>query len=237
MIIGILEDDPDQSQVISDWLAKEGHQCHIYTDGTQLVRGLKSHGFEMLLLDWQVPGMDGLEVLEWVRSNLSWQLPVIFITVRDQEQQIVDALGAGADDYLTKPVSQALLMARLQAVARRSGLDTEAADSQAELKVGSYQFNRQSGQCLYAGEVIDLTKREFDLAMFFFRNIGRILSRDLLLHHVWNLSGDMQTRTVDTHVSRLRSKLGLRPESGWNLSAVYHYGYRLEQMAQASADT
>lgn len=231
MIIGILEDDQDQSSVLSEWLDKEGHQCHIYTDGTQLVRGLKSHGFEMLLLDWQVPGMDGLQVVEWVRNNLSWRLPVIFITVRDQEQQIVDALQAGADDYLTKPVSQPMLIARLNAVARRSGLDTEESDLQTVLSVGGYEFNRQSGQCLHAGETIDLTKREFDLAMFFFRNIGRILSRDLLLHHVWNLSGDMQTRTVDTHVSRLRSKLGLRSENGWNLSAVYHYGYRLEQVA------
>ncbi len=237
MIIGILEDDQDQSSVLSEWLDKEGHQCHIYTDGTQLVRGLKSHGFEMLLLDWQVPGMDGLQVVEWVRNNLSWQLPVIFITVRDQEQQIVDALQAGADDYLTKPVSQPMLVARLNAVARRSGLDTEDADLQTVLSVGNYEFNRQSGQCTHAGEGIDLTKREFDLAMFFFRNIGRILSRDLLLHHVWNLSGDMQTRTVDTHVSRLRSKLGLRPENGWSLSAVYHYGYRLEQVANTPDET
>lgn len=231
MIIGILEDDPDQSQVIAEWLADAGHQSHVYADGTQLVRGLKSHGFEMLLLDWQVPGMNGMEVLEWVRANLSWRIPVIFVTVRDQEDQIVTALETGADDYLTKPLSKAILLARMQAVARRSGLEEADNDHQVNVEVGPFAFNRQSGQCTRAGELIELTKREFDLALYFFRNIGRILSRELLLHHVWNLSGDMQTRTVDTHVSRLRSKLGLRPDSGWNLSAVYHYGYRLEQVA------
>ncbi len=231
MIVGILEDDPDQSQVISDWLTQAGNTCHVYADGTQLLRGLKSQGFELLLLDWQVPGMDGIEVLNWVRSNLSWSIPVIFTTVLDQEQEIVAALQAGADDYLIKPLSRPILLARMQAVARRSGL--EAIPAQGNLEIGRYEFDRKTGLCRRSGEVIELTKREFDLAMFFFSNIGRILSRELLLQHVWQLSGDMQTRTVDTHVSRLRGKLGLRAENGWNLSAVYHYGYRLEQTAGA----
>ncbi len=231
MIIGILEDDPDQSQVISEWLTKAGHHCHVYADGTQLVRGLKAHGFEMLLLDWQVPGMDGMQVLTWVRANLSWSLPVIFVTIHDQDEQVVEALQAGADDYLIKPLSLPVLQARIDALARRSGLDGIGHDEPHNFKVAEFEFNRQSGECLRLSKKIELTKREFDLAIFFFRNIGRILSRELLLNHVWNLSGDMQTRTVDTHVSRLRGKLELRPENGWNLSAVYHYGYRLEQLA------
>ncbi len=230
MIIGILEDDPDQSQVISEWLTQAGNECHVYADGTRLLRGLKSQGFEMLLLDWQVPGMDGMEVLSWIRSNLSWSIPVIFTTILNQEQEIVAALQAGADDYLIKPLSKPILLARMQAVARRSGLQNDVSSAQGSLEVGAYSFNRQSGQCQRDGEIVDLTKREFDLAMYFFSNIGRILSRELLLQHVWHLSGDMQTRTVDTHVSRLRGKLDLRPDNGWNLSAVYHYGYRLEQI-------
>lgn len=232
MIIGILEDDQDQSQVVSTWLKEAGHECHAYDDGTKLVRGLKSQGFELLLLDWQVPGMDGMEVLSWMRANLSWSIPVLFMTILDQEEHIVEALHAGADDYLIKPLAQPVLLARLEAVARRSGLFEEAGEQQ-NLEVGQFAFNRQSSECRKDGELVELTKREFDLAMFFFRNIGRILSRDLLLQHVWNLSGGMQTRTVDTHVSRLRGKLGLRTEDGWSLNAVYHYGYRLEQITDS----
>jgi DNA-binding response OmpR family regulator len=180
-----------------------------------------------MLLDWSVPKMDGLEVLKWVRQNMREPVPVIFLTIRGEEQQIVAALEAGADDYVTKPASQKELLARITALARRSGLADREPD---KLEVGEFELTRSIGQVKKNGEVIALTGKEFELAWNLFTNLSRILTREYLLRNVWNVASNIHTRTVDTHISRVRSKLGLRPEDGWTLSSVYHHGYRLEKL-------
>lgn len=225
--IGILEDDADQSDLLELWLADAGYDVFTCANGPDFIRAAQSSGFDLMVLDWMVPEMDGLEVLEWVRNNIRERTPVIFLTTRDEEEQIVTALETGADDYVTKPARQKELLARVGSLARRSGLMDEQPD---ELSVSEFAFNRKLGQVEKNGEAIALTGREFELAWYLFSNLSKILSRDYLLRHVWNISAAVHTRTVDTHVSRIRSKLGLRPEHGWKLSSVYHYGYRLEQL-------
>lgn len=229
MRIALLEDDSDQAQIMRLWLQDTDVELVIFSTGAALVRALKGEIFDMVLLDWCVPDMDGMEVLNWIRRQLGWNLPVIFTTGRDEEESIVEALNNGADDYLVKPLSRSVLTARIQAIARRTGLKEPPADL---LVVGDYQFDRKRRVCTLQGEEISLTAREFDLALYFFENLGRILSRETLLHQVWGATGQLQTRTVDTHVSRVRQKLQLRPENGWNLQAVYHYGYRLEHLSE-----
>ncbi|GAB4199637.1 MAG: response regulator transcription factor [Wenzhouxiangellaceae bacterium] len=231
MRIALLEDDQDQSRMMRLWLQDSDIEVTVYTTGAALVRALKGEIFDMVLLDWGVPDMDGMEVLNWIRRQLGWTLPVIFTTSRDEEEAIVQALNNGADDYLVKPLSRVVLMARIQAMARRTGLKERPADT---LTVGEYSFDRKRRVCEREGEEVSLTAREFDLALYFFENLGRILSRETLLHQVWGATGQLQTRTVDTHVSRVRQKLSLRPENGWNLQAVYHYGYRLERLSEES---
>lgn len=229
MRIALLEDDNDQAQIMRLWLQDTGMELDVFATGAALVRALKGEIFDMVLLDWCVPDMDGMEVLSWIRRQLGWNLPVIFTTGRDEEESIVQALNAGADDYLVKPLSRVVLMARIQAMARRTGLKEPPADL---LSVGDFKFDRKRRTCHLLEEEISLTAREFDLALYFFENLGRILSRETLLHQVWGATGQLQTRTVDTHVSRVRQKLQLRPENGWNLQAVYHYGYRLERLSE-----
>ena len=225
--IGILEDDLDQSALLELWLSDAGYNVAACADGPGFIRTAQSRGFDLMILDWMVPGMDGLEVLEWVRLNIREPVPVVFLTSRDEEEQIVKALDAGADDYVTKPARSAELLARVAALARRSGLTAEQPET---LELGEFVLDRKLGQVTKDGEAVALTGREFELTWFLFSNLSKILSRDYLLRHIWNINSAVNTRTVDTHISRIRSKLGLRPENGWKLSSVYHHGYRLEKI-------
>lgn len=225
--IGVLEDDKDQSALLELWLIDAGYDVAVCADGPDFIRTAQSRGFDLMILDWMVPGMDGLEVLEWVRMNIGKRVPVVFLTSRGDEEQIVKALDAGADDYVTKPARSAELLARVGALARRSGLTAEQPET---LEIGEFVLDRKLGQVIMDGEAIALTGKEFELAWFLFSNLSKILSREYLLRHIWNISSAINTRTVDTHISRVRNKLGLRPENGWQLSSVYHHGYRLEKI-------
>lgn len=225
--IGILEDDVDQAALLELWLAAAGYDVTCCEDGPKFIRAAQTRGFDLMMLDWLVPEMNGFEVLEWVRRNIRENVPVIFLTTRGEEQQIVKALEAGADDYIIKPAKQHELLARVGAIARRSGLTEEQADV---LEIEPFRLDRKLGKITVDDESVSLTAREFELAWFLFTNLSKILSREYLLRHVWNITSAVNTRTVDTHVSRIRSKLGLRPENGWQLTSVYHYGYRLEQL-------
>lgn len=225
--IGILEDDEDQSALLELWLQEAGYEVTVCDNGPEFIRSSQSMGFDIMLLDWNLPEMSGLEVLEWVRRNVRTNIPVIFLTTRTEEKHIVEALAAGADDYVTKPASPKELVARIGALARRGGLTKENSDF---LEIEGFLLNRKVRTVKSGEETISLTRREFDLAWFLFDNLSKILSREYLLRHIWNMSAAVNTRTVDTHISRIRSKLNLRPENGWQLSSVYHYGYRLERV-------
>lgn len=225
--IGILEDDEDQSALLELWLKDAGYEVEVSNSGTDFIRAAQTRGYDIMLLDWNLPEMSGLEVLEWVRQNFRANVPVIFLTTRTEERHIVKALEAGADDYVTKPANPAELVARIGALARRGGLTEQEPDI---LEIEGYMLDRRQKSVQKNGESVSLTRREFDLAWFLFSNLSKILSREYLLRHIWNMSAAVNTRTVDTHISRLRSKLNLRPENGWQLSSVYHYGYRLERL-------
>jgi DNA-binding response OmpR family regulator len=151
---------------------------------------------------------------------------VLFLTARNDEEDIIAGLRAGADDYLTKPPKQGELLARVEALLRRVGLQGE---QPADEEAPPYRIDLQRRRVTLADREVALTEREFDLATFLFRRRGRVVSRDALLEGVWNIRGDVATRTVDTHISRLRKKLELGGEHGWRLNAVYQHGYRLEQ--------
>jgi DNA-binding response OmpR family regulator len=227
ILIGILEDDTDQSALLKVWLEDAGFATSVYASGPEFIRAIQQEGFDIMLLDWNLPEMSGLEVLEWVRHNAHDHVPVIFLTTRGEEEHIVAALEAGADDYVSKPARPQELVARIRSLARRSGLAEPEKDS---IEVGAYCLDRKGISITMDGEDVQLTRREFELAWMLFDNLNKILSREYLLRHIWNVSAAVQSRTVDTHISRVRSKLNLRPENGWRLSSVYHYGYRLEQV-------
>ena len=228
MRIALLEDDRDQILLLRGWLEGAGHSVHAYERGGDFLREVARESFDVFLLDWMIPDKSGMEVLDWVRANLKESVPVLFVTARDAEEDIVSVLQAGADDYMVKPLRKAELIARINAVARR----TRPAAHDAVTEYGEYRIDTVRRSISRRGEEIDLTHKDFDLAVFLFRNLGRLLSRGHIFEAVWGQSAEINTRTIDTHVSRLRTRLSLTPENGWRLVAVYQHGYRLERLPQ-----
>ena len=231
MRIAVLEDDPAQAELLQTWTTSAGHDCTVFTRGNRLIKALAQDEFDLLILDWNLPDITGTDVLVWARSNMGWHIPIIFITCRDTEQDVVYALQCGADDYMTKPAKQFETLARVAALERRSQLH---ADKGSIVELPPYSFNIQTETVTCHNEPVQLTHKEFELALFFFRNIGRLLSRTNILENVWDKHADLQTRTIDMHVSRLRSKLKIQPANGWRLASIYQHGYRLENVSNSS---
>ena len=228
MRIALLEDDPDQSELVTAWLERAGHTVSCNASGSDFLRGARRDSFDAYILDWVVPDLDGIHVLRKLRTELNDQTPAIVTTVKDEERNIVRALREGADDYLVKPVRRAELVARIDAVCRRAG--STAAES---AEISPYAVDSTGSTLLLNDEAIALTNREFDLAMFLFRNVGKVLSRNHILEAIWGIENeDLTTRTVDTHVSRLRKKMKLGDDNGWRLSSVYQHGYRFERLGE-----
>lgn len=229
--VALLEDDHDQGALIKAWLEEAGYRCFHYPSAKELQRALQRDSFDLLILDWMLPESSGIEVLEWARQHLDWRIPTIFLTGKDADEDVVYALERGADDYVAKPVSKGVVVARVRAMERRVFGDKSG---KAVLEIGDFEIDPASGTVKLRGELVTLTEREVKLAVLLFSNLGRLLSRDYLLETVWGINPDIVTRTVDTHISRLRQKLELYPEQGWQLKAVYQHGYRLEQVPKES---
>jgi DNA-binding response OmpR family regulator len=208
-----------------------GHDCQIFGEGKQLIRRLNRDTFDLIIIDWMLPDVDGIYVLRWIREHIDWQIPVLFVTGKDEESDIVQALNGGADDYMTKPVKHLELLARIKAIGRRS---LHQDNEQRVLEFGAYTIDLTKHKVYLDDAPIDLTQKEFDLVLFLFRSEGRVLSRGHILESVWGQSPDLNTRTVDTHVSRIRNKMDLKPEHGWQLKAIYQHGYRLERYDSAA---
>ena len=226
MRIAILEDDPDQLALLRRWISDDGHDVHGWLSGREAMKQAGRESFDLFMLDWQVPDVSGAEVLKWLRANVSKTVPVLFVTVRDSEQDIVFALENGADDYMVKPVRRQELIARVRALLRRA----YPVEEQKQLSFPPFEIDIQRSEVRKNGSKIDLTPKEFELTVTLFRNMGRLLSRGHLQETVWGRSADLATRTVDTHVSQVRKKLDLKPESGYRVVPVYNYGYRLERL-------
>ena len=230
--IAVLEDDADQAELMHSWFRDAGHECRTFDSGSALKTMLRRETFDLLVVDWNLPDTTGPEVLSWVRDQLDWHIPVLFVTSRDQEEDVVYALEHGADDYMTKPVKQLETLARIMALERRS---QPAGQQATTFKQGCFEFDLINRRVRIGADSIELTNKEFDLALLLFRNPGRLLSRSYILEKVWGMSSELSTRTVDTHVSRVRSKLGINPDNGVRLNAVYNHGYRLEILPATQA--
>lgn len=225
--VAILEDDPDQAELLKLWLMHAEHTVDCSADAASFLRAVRRDSFDLYVLDWMLPDLSGIEVLRKLRQEMDDYTSVVVVTAKNEEQSIVRALEAGADDYLVKPVRQAELVARVAAVLRRAvGIKAEE-----ELDVAPYALSFANKAVSLNGEKINLTNREFELALFFFRNAGKMMSRSHMLESIWGIENkSVSTRTVDTHVSRLRKKLKLGAENGWVLSAIYQHGYRIERV-------
>ncbi|MDR6536285.1 response regulator transcription factor [Variovorax soli] len=230
MRVAALDDDVDQLDLVRCTLQAIGHDCHVFSGGAALRRELQRETFDLLVLDWHLPDITGPEIVRWIRSNLQARIPILFVTNRHEERDVIEGLAAGADDFMVKPVRVGELAARVRALLRRAYADPQPD----EQSWGRYRFVLASRQLEIEGKPVALTQKEFDLALFLFRNAGRLISRKHLLETIWGVSNPpgtgLMSRSLDTHISRVRTILGLRPASGYRLASIYGQGYRFEML-------
>ena len=227
MHIAILEDDSSLSALMSVWLDMAGHTSSVFESGTEFINNINKEHADLMIIDWQLPDITGDQVLSWTRNNIGWEVPIIFVTANDDKSSIITALQNGADDYMIKPVDRDEWLARINCSLRRSAKNANVPE---KLDVGNISIDIGSHEVRVNDKEVSLTSKEFEVALVLLKNIGKLISREELLKNIWEYNVEINTRTVDTHVSRIRKKLELKPENGWRLSSVYNYGYRLESV-------
>ncbi len=226
LVAGLIDDNAAAAAAYAAWLGEAGYGVREFNGAQDFRHRISGDSVDFVLLDLVLPDGDGISLLEWLRHSAYGRLPVIVVTASNGEDDVVTSLRGGADDYCVEPVRRNELLARIEAVLRRAGLSL--ADGVLR-HAPPYELDTAKRRVAIDGTPVRLTDREFDLAAFLFRRLGHVVSRETLLNQVWNVTGSVTTRTVDTHVSRLRKKLVLNGSHGWQLTAVYQHGYRLER--------
>jgi len=239
MRIAVLDDNPTQLALLDHTLTHELAlpdevvSCTPFMAGEKLRHVLRNEVFDLLILDWNVPDLDGLELLCWLRCQQKSEVPVILLSSRSSERDVAEALRIGADDYIVKPFRPIELCARVRRLLLRRG--TPVAKEQVE-RFGAWTFDRASlsatitfSEASTPARHFSLTDREFRLVLTLFRNAGTPVSRDYLLESAgYSAEEGVTSRLLDSHVYRLRNKLGLQSGNGVCLQTIYGQGYRLE---------
>lgn len=221
----IVDDEPSITEFVSYAMQKEGYQTEIASDGEEALRKIEQHHFDLFILDIMLPGIDGYELCRRIRAKMS--TPILFLSARDTELNKVVGLGLGADDYLAKPFGVRELLARTRALLRRAqGNDMISAN---EISAGGITLNEDTHVAEGDKGPIDLTPREFELLACLMRNAGKVVSREDLLHDAWNWEFITETKTVDTHIKRLRDKIEAAGYDPKLVETVRGYGYRFKK--------
>jgi DNA-binding response OmpR family regulator len=228
----IVEDEPDIAGIMKHALERGGDlDVEIVGTGAAALKSVMEEPPGLILLDLNLPFIDGLEVCRLLRSRpVSAAIPIIMVTARTSETDRVSGLETGADDYVTKPFSLRELVARVRAVLRRPAQVT-ANERPAAYKAGSIVIDFDAISVTVSGSPVRLTRREFELLRFLVENRNRVLSRDRLLERVWGLDRQVETRSVDVHVGRLRGKLGT---AGRQIETVIGMGYRFVETPESA---
>ena len=233
MHIGILEDDDTLAQHLAKVIQSAGHTSMVFNTARAFLSSLSRQTYDLLVFDWKLPDQDGLKVLKQLRTSFQAETPVIFLTGMHDEQAIVSALEAGAEDYCVKPLRPAEFLARIAALQRRIYPVKQVGGSQA---YHGYTFDLVSRVITWDGGQAQFSGKEFELARFLFENADRSLSRERLTQEVWSREDDPFSRTLDVHISRIRSRLGLNGQSNKRLRSVHGFGYQLITYAAAGQE-
>ncbi|MGW0036260.1 response regulator [Gordonia sp. NPDC003376] len=222
----IVEDEESLADPLAFLLRKEGFEASVVNDGAQALSTFERISPDIVLLDLMLPGMSGTEICKALRARSS--VPVIMVTARDSEIDKVVGLELGADDYVTKPYSARELIARIRAVLRRGGDAMDEDLAMSVLEAGPVRMDVERHTVAVNGDPITLPLKEFDLLEYLLRNSGRVLTRGQLIDRVWGADYVGDTKTLDVHVKRLRSKVEPDPASPKHLVTVRGLGYKFE---------
>lgn len=217
----IVDDEPSITEFVSYAMQKEGYQTEIASDGEEALRKIEQQHFDLFILDIMLPGIDGYELCRRIRAKMS--TPILFLSARDTELNKVVGLELGADDYLAKPFGVRELLARTRALLRRSQGNEMVSGN--EISAGGITLNEDTHVAQGDKGAIDLTPREFELLACLMRNAGKVVSREDLLHDAWNWEFITETKTVDTHIKRLRDKIESAGYDPKLVETVRGYGY------------
>jgi two-component system, OmpR family, response regulator ResD len=221
----IVDDEPTIAEVVARYLERAGYETRIASDGPSAVAAATADRPDLVVLDIMLPGFDGLEVMRRVHSDLEGRVAVILLTAKGEESDRVVGLKRGADDYVVKPFSPAELVARVDAVMRRSTGDEEGPEA---LAFGQLAIDPSARTVRVDGRDIELTQREFDLLLFLARHPAQVFSREQLMDHVWQFPFYTDTTTVTVHIRRLRAKLEAEPSEPRWIETVWGVGYRFQ---------
>lgn len=221
----IVDDEPSITEFVSYAMQKEGYQTEIASDGEEALRKIEQQHFDLFILDIMLPGIDGYELCRRIRAKMS--TPILFLSARDTELNKVVGLELGADDYLAKPFGVRELLARTRALLRRSQGNEMVSGN--EISAGGITLNEDTHDAQGDKGAIDLTPREFELLACLMRNAGKVVSREDLLHDAWNWEFITETKTVDTHIKRLRDKIESAGYDPKLVETVRGYGYRFKK--------
>ncbi len=224
----IADDNAEITEILKAFAEADGYAVSIAEDGEKALRLFHDNVFDVILLDVMMPKMDGFAVCREIRAESN--VPILMITARGDDYDRIMGLDIGADDYIVKPFSPAEVMARVRAVLRR--LERTAGPSDVRtLRQGHLLLEEDSSKAILDGEAISLTRKEFDLLWLLLENKGRTFSREHLLDSLWGYDYTGDTRTVDTHIKRLRAKLEKKPHPDWQIKTIWGVGYAFEVIA------
>jgi len=219
--IALIEDDADIAFTVRLNLEREGYQLFLYGDGHEGLVAVQGGGFDFVILDLNLPDLDGLTICRELRRDPSTKsIPILMLTARGSERDRITGLELGADDYLTKPFSIRELIARVAAILRRTRPSSQEVSGYDD---GELRIDEKAFRVYYLGEEVKLAKKEMELLLLLVRNRGTVISRDRILGEVWQMSDDVETRTVDAHIRNLRKKIGTE-----RITTVVGFGYRYD---------
>lgn len=226
MRIAVIDEDAHQASEYDVWLNNAGHSTKNFASVTSFIQTLRPETFDLVIVGSMPDHGDAEASTVMLREKFNMQIPVLRLLMGGSERAIVAALKAGADDCMVKPLRQLEFLARVEALLRRA----HATHGTEQIEYGALSVDLKNRVITRNGAVVTLTPKTYDLAVFLLHHTGQLLSRDDLMARIWG-NDRGATRTLDTHISRLRTVLGLTPEYGWRLQSVYQHGYRLDQVA------
>jgi two-component system, OmpR family, response regulator len=229
MNVLVVEDNESVTSMLEMFFTKEGIKGEFVHDGAEGYRRYKEGEWDLVILDWMLPGMDGVTICRKIREEKS-QIPVIMLTAKDSESDQVLGLELGADDYVTKPFSSLALMARIRAVTRRYQGEKNSGSGNQDVTTADFQISKETREVLLKGvPLTNLTPKEFELLYYLSSHPRQVFSREQLLERVWGYDFYGDERTVDVHIKRLRNKIGSKEKP--YLHTVWGVGYKFDETA------